>query len=97
MLTQYIIREAVLAVAPQYEIDEVYLFGSYARGDATEDSDCDLRIVGGDMRSLFDLGGLHEDLADTLGTQIDLVLTKNISKEFYSLIKDEEVMVYAKI
>lgn len=97
MLTLEKINEAVRTIAPQYEIDQVYLFGSYARGDATEDSDVDFRIVGGNMRSLFDLGGLYEELSETLGARIDLVLTKNMSKEFYSLFKDEEIMVYAKV
>ena len=40
MLTQDEIREAVRTVASKYNIENVYLFGSYARGDATEDSDC---------------------------------------------------------
>ena len=97
MLTLDKINEVVRIVAPQYEIDQVYLFGSYARGDATKESDCDFRVVGGNMRSLLDLGGLYEDLAEALGTRIDLVLTKNMSKEFYNLIRDEEILVYAKI
>ena len=97
MLTQDKIREVVHKVAPIYEINEVYLFGSYARGDAIKESDCDFRVVGGNMRSLLDLGGLYEDLAEALGTRIDLVLTKNMSKEFYNSIRDEEILVYAKV
>ncbi|GBU20399.1 nucleotidyltransferase [Fibrobacteres bacterium R8-0-B4] len=62
MLTISKISEAVQAVAPVYGIDSVYLFGSYARGDATEDRDCDLRVVGGDIPTLFALGGLYEDI-----------------------------------
>jgi predicted nucleotidyltransferase len=46
---------------------------------------------------LFDIGGLHYDLEETLGKRIDLVITKNMKPTFYDLIKDEEVLVYAKV
>lgn len=45
MLSVEEIREKILPVCQKYAINEAYLFGSYARGDATEDSDVDLRIV----------------------------------------------------
>ena len=94
MLTQVEIREAVRAVAPKYNIENVYLFGSYARGDATEESDCDLRIVGGEIPTLYELGGLFEDLIEALGRPVDIVLTKNMKADFYEWIKDDEVLIY---
>jgi len=97
MLTFSKISDAVQVVAPVYGIDKVYLFGSYARGDATEGSDCDLRIVGGDIPTLFALGGLYEDLTTSLGCNVDIVMTDSMSESFYALIKDEERLVYAKI
>ena len=97
MLTREKIREAVKTVAPKYEIDSIYLFGSYARGDATEESDCDFRVEGGNMSGLFELGGLYADLEDALGKPIDLVMTDSMRESFYELIKDEEVLVYAKV
>ncbi len=97
MLTREKIREVVKRVAPKYEIDSIYLFGSYARGDATEESDCDFRVEGGNMSGLFELGGLYADLEDALGKPIDLVMTDSMRESFYELIKDEEVLVYAKV
>ena len=97
MLDHNGITEIVNRIAPVYELSEVYLFGSYARGDATEDSDFDFRIVGGNMRTLFDVGGLYSDFEDALGKKIDLVLSKNMSNEFYDLIKNEEILIYAKV
>ena len=38
------IKEIVAALAAQYGAERIYLFGSYARGDADKDSDIDLRI-----------------------------------------------------
>jgi len=97
VLTQEKIREAVQTIAPQYGIDRVYLFGSYARGDATEESDVDFRVVEGDRITLFDLGGLYEDFIGSLDCRIDIVMTDNMSAAFYNLIKDEEALIYAKV
>ena len=94
MLTLDEISNAAAAIAPQYEINQVYLFGSYARGDATEESDVDIRVVGGNTPTLFELGGLYEDFIEALDRPVDMVLTKNMKVEFYDQIKDDEVQIY---
>jgi predicted nucleotidyltransferase len=96
MLTRSRIAEVIQEVAPKYDISDVYLFGSYARGDATEDSDCDFRIVGGNIRNLYDVSGLRIDLVEALGKEVDLVFTDSIKSTFYDEIKEEEVLIYAK-
>jgi predicted nucleotidyltransferase len=97
MLTQTKIREAVAKIAPLYGISQVYLFGSYARGDATEESDVDFRVVGGNFPTLMEIGGLYEDLMGVLDQSVDIVITGNMSSEFYSRIKDDEVLVYGSL
>jgi predicted nucleotidyltransferase len=94
MLTHDGIREVVGAIAPKYALSRVYLFGSYARGDATEDSDFDFRVEGGNIRTLLDLASLHLDFEDALGKSVDLVMTENIEEPFDEWIKDDEVLLY---
>jgi len=95
MLTQEEIRKAVQPVAQKHAIEQVYLFGSYARGDATEKSDCDFRIVGGNIHDLLDMAQVMVDLEEVLGKEIDLVLTNSIEDEvFFNSIKEDEVLVY---
>ena len=94
VLTQENIRTAIQTIAPKYCLEQVYLFGSYARGDATEASDCDFRIVGGNIRDLYDIADLRLDLEEILGKKIDLILTKNMSEAFHKKFKDEEVQIY---
>ena len=94
MLTQESIKSAIQAIAIKHGIEQVYLFGSYARGDATEASDCDFRIVGGNIKDLYDIADLRLDLEEVLGKRIDLVLTKNMSEAFYHRFKDDEVQIY---
>ncbi|MEJ7672458.1 MAG: nucleotidyltransferase domain-containing protein [Chitinophagaceae bacterium] len=44
ILTQENIKQIVQAYFKDKPVKEVYLFGSYARGDAKEDSDVDLIV-----------------------------------------------------
>jgi len=41
------ISSAVCRVLAQYDVSEAYLFGSFARGEQTPDSDIDLRLACG--------------------------------------------------
>ena len=42
----------VKPIAEKYGIKEIYLFGSYARGEADEDSDLDFLVFGGESFKL---------------------------------------------
>ena len=87
------IREIVAALAARYGADRIYLFGSYARGDANKDSDIDLRIDKGAIRGL-QKGGLAADLEDALGIPVDLVPTGSLDSKFLNSISDDEVLLY---
>lgn len=66
-------RDAILEVARRYGASDVRVFGSVARGDATETSDLDL-VVRFDLdRSLMDHGMLIEELQVLLGVKVDVV------------------------
>ena len=66
-------RMEILRLAERYRTSEVRVFGSVARGDNTDDSDVDLLVKPRPGCSLFDLGGLLEDLQEMLGCRVDLV------------------------
>ena len=87
------IKEIVAALAAQYGADRIYLFGSYARGDANQDSDIDLRIDKGAIRGL-QIGRLAADLEDALGIPVDLVPTGSLDSNFLNSIADDEVLLY---
>jgi predicted nucleotidyltransferase len=97
MISQNAIRNVVHTIAPKYGIQSVYLFGSYARGQATEHSDFDFRIVGGNIESLYDIAALRLDLEDALGHEVDIVLTENMRETFHKNIRDEEVLLYGGV
>ena len=56
----------------------VRVFGSVARGDATEASDVDFLVDLEPGRSLMDLGGLLMDLQDLLQRNVDVVTERGL-------------------
>ena len=71
----YEIQQRIAPVAKQYGVKAVFLFGSYARGEAREDSDIDLLVdtSGTNLRTLLSLGALYCDLEAALQKPIDLI------------------------
>jgi predicted nucleotidyltransferase len=66
-------RDEILKLAGHYRIGQVRVFGSVVRGDNSETSDVDFLVKPLPGCSLFDLGGLLEDLQELLGCRVDLV------------------------
>ena len=72
MLSINEIKSYITPVVEKYPVEKVILFGSYARGDASETSDVDLIIdSGGHLynRKIFALSG---DLLDVLPVRVDV-------------------------
>ena len=87
------IKAIVSELAGRYGADRIYLFGSYARGDADSDSDIDLRIDKGSIRG-FQMGGLASDLEDAFGLPVDLIPTGSLDAGFLQSISADEVLLY---
>lgn len=67
------IKERVAPVARAYHLRRVYLFGSFARGDADDASDVDLLVDAVEPFGLFRSESLRQDLAEGLQREVDLV------------------------
>ncbi|BAN03790.1 hypothetical protein YM304_34760 [Ilumatobacter coccineus YM16-304] len=66
-------RDEIIETARARGASRVRIFGSVARGDATENSDIDFLVDLDEDRGLFDLGGLLMDLQELLGHNVDVV------------------------
>ena len=77
------LKERIAPVAVKYRLPAVYLFGSYARGEATETSDVDILVdrSGTELRGLFAMGGLYNDLSEAVGKPIDQITTGALEQE----------------
>ena len=94
MLTIDEIKRAVSKIGKKYGIKSAYLFGSYAKHAATEDSDVDILIDRGKIRGYLQLNGFRLDLTDELGTDVDVVTTGGASKHFLDAIKPNRILLY---
>ena len=79
MLSVEKIQKAIVPLAQKYGVDRVFLFGSYARGTATEKSDVDLRIDRGTLDG-FRFGGFYVDVEETLNCKADILTTEQMGK-----------------
>lgn len=88
------IKTVIKPVAIEYGLKRIYLFGSYAKGTATEDSDIDLLIEKGKPMSLLKLSGFRQAVEELFNLSIDVVTTAGISEEFHREIAGTEVLLY---
>lgn len=77
------LRERIAPIARKYQIPAVYLFGSYARNEASDNSDVDILIdrEGSTIRGMFDMGGLYAELQSSIGKNVDLVTLQSLKQK----------------
>ncbi len=90
VLTINYIKNVCQEVFSKYDVDYAYLFGSYAKGYATKDSDVDLFIK--TPLTGLDYAGIYSDLNERLYKKIDLLNPRNFLKDpsfvFDEIMKD---------
>jgi predicted nucleotidyltransferase len=90
------IREKIVPIAKQYGVKRIYLFGSYARGDAKAKSDIDFRVDRGKISNYFQLAEMYYDIEKSLNVKVDLLPTCGFEEEFLKKIEKEEILLYAE-
>jgi len=96
MLSIEEIKSYVIPIIEKYPVEKVILYGSYARGDASETSDIDLVVDSrGRLRNrkIFALGG---ELLDVLPVRVDVYDILEIANPsaMYDNINKEGVVIY---
>jgi len=76
---------------------KAYVFGSYSRNEADEDSDIDI-LVDLDYTRHIGLGfvKMQNDLEQKLQKKIDLVSTKAVSTFIHPFIENDKVLIYER-
>ena len=88
------IKKRTIPVAKEYGITSMSLFGSYARGEATENSDVDFLIDKGNIKGLIDYVDFIHDLKQVLCCEVDVVTTSSHNTRLLENIKQDEVLIY---
>ena len=94
------ITEKIVNYFQDKPVKKVYLFGSYARNEETPESDVDILVdvdyAKEPLFSLFEFGGMLEDLKDLLKKDVDLLSTDGISKYIRPYIEKDRILIYGK-
>lgn len=77
------IKDRIRPIMQKHGIQDVYLFGSYARGEATRDSDVDIYCDKGDVITLWDQSAFEDELTKALGKEVDVVTIGSQMNDFF--------------
>ena len=75
---------------------KAWIFGSFARGEQTEDSDVDILIVPDKMVGLFKLSGMLLDLQELLNIRVDLVTDKGLLPFARESVDRDKILIYER-
>ena len=88
------LKTILTPIARRYGVNRLSVFGSVARGEATEKSDVDLLVDLPKGWGLLELSGMYADIEKALNCSIDLVTTGIEDRQFLSKIQQDEVILY---
>ncbi len=84
-------REEILTLAAKYGASNVRVFGSVARGEATDKSDVDFLMELEPNRTLLDHIALIQALEDLLGCPVDVAEPENLHEMIRERVLKEAV------
>ena len=95
VLTRLEIETAIRALLKKYHAEYALLFGSYARGEATVNSDIDLVVVGGADFHARDIFAFGEELRQLTHKDVDAFELRelNVGTPFYENVMQEGVRI----
>ena len=95
MPTRLDIEKCVKILLNRYNAEYALLFGSYARGDETPDSDIDIVVVGGERFKKSNIFAFAEDLRIMLSKDADVfeISEVNAGTPFYDSLMREGIKI----
>ncbi len=95
ILTIKQIKERIKPVIEKHGIKNVYLFGSYARGEANRNSDVDIYCDGGDVDTLWKHSVLQDELIEALGKNVDVItIGSEMHDYFRQQLEDDMIKLF---
>lgn len=83
------LRDLMPLLRARYRVQQLEIFGSYARGEASENSDLDLLVTFEEPPTLLEFVELENLLSDMLGVQVDLVMKTALKPHIGEVILSE--------
>lgn len=98
MLSLEHIEKKINEVFKSKPIVKAWIFGSYARGEATHDSDIDILVDYGIGKkpSLFTLSGTKLELEEIFQTKVDLVPEDCLYENIRQYVDKDKILIYER-
>ena len=90
---QNILASSKAELRKRYNVKELGIFGSYARGEQRKSSDVDILVKFNSNATLFDFVGLGNYLEEKLKIKVDVVSERGIRPELKSSIVKDVVRI----
>jgi len=87
------IKDVLIRVLRTHSVKRAALFGSIARGEATEESDLDLLVEFEGRKSLLDLAGLRLELQESLQRRVDVLTYRSLHPLLKERILSDQVVI----
>jgi len=89
------IKTAISPAVHEYGVKQISIFGSYARGEASPESDIDLHLIDtGGVWGYFKLCGFRQALEALLGVNVDVLTTGSMDSEVLERVRRDEVLIF---
>ncbi|MBF0609121.1 MAG: nucleotidyltransferase family protein [Candidatus Magnetobacterium sp. LHC-1] len=88
------IEERIISVLRQHNATMIGLFGSYARGQETPDSDIDILVSFSNSKSLLELVAIERELVESINHKVDLLTEHAISPYIIDNIRKDLRVIY---
>ncbi len=88
-----LIKRKIAPILKQHGVAKAGIFGSYATGKATKNSDVDVLVQFRGRKSLFDLAELELELEEKTKKKFDVLTYKSVNPHLKKRILGEEVKI----
>ena len=98
-MTRQMIQQKIAEYFETQPVLKAWLFGSFARGEETPQSDVDILFVpdySGKPFTLFTMGGMYMDLKEILGREVDLVVDGSLRPYAVESANRDRILIYER-
>ena len=88
------IQESIVSILTRYDAERIAIFGSYARGEAGENSDIDILVRFARPKSLIQIVQIENEIRASIHMKVDLVTEKAVSPHLAGTIFRDEMVIY---
>lgn len=87
-------QQVIDSLCQKYGVANLWLFGSHARGDHSEQSDYDFLYIMDHKNYALDLFNFADEIETLLGRAVDVVAYKYVKPHFKENVDNEMVTIY---